>query len=34
MRDRYDLLIGASKQHGYRLSPRLHIEWFGNRRGT
>lgn len=34
MRARYDLLIAASKAHGYRLSPRLHIEWFGNRRGT
>jgi 7-carboxy-7-deazaguanine synthase len=34
MRARYDLLIEASKNHGYRLSPRLHIEWFGNKRGT
>ena len=34
MRARYDLLIQASKDHGYRLSPRLHIEWFGNKRGT
>lgn len=34
MRARYDLLIQASKTHGYRLSPRLHIEWFGNKRGT
>lgn len=34
MRARYDLLIQASKDYGYRLSPRLHIEWFGNKRGT
>jgi 7-carboxy-7-deazaguanine synthase len=34
MRARYPLLIEASKTHGYRLSPRLHIEWFGNKRGT
>ncbi|HYF33988.1 MAG TPA: 7-carboxy-7-deazaguanine synthase QueE [Prosthecobacter sp.] len=34
MRERYDLLIQASKEFGYRLSPRLHIEWFGNKRGT
>jgi 7-carboxy-7-deazaguanine synthase len=34
MRERYTLLIEASKTHGYRLSPRLHIEWFGNKRGT
>ena len=34
MRERYELLIAASKEHGYRLSPRLHIEWFGNKRGT
>jgi 7-carboxy-7-deazaguanine synthase len=34
MRARYDLLITAAKEHGYRLSPRLHIEWFGNKRGT
>jgi 7-carboxy-7-deazaguanine synthase len=34
MRSRYDLLINACKRHGYRLSPRLHIELFGNKRGT
>lgn len=34
MRSRYDLLIDACKRHGHRLSPRLHIELFGNRRGT
>ena len=34
MRARYPLLIEACKQHGYRLSPRLHIELFGNKRGT
>ena len=34
MRSRYDLLIDACKRHGYRLSPRLHIELFGNKRGT
>lgn len=34
MRPRYDLLVQACKDHGYRLSPRLHIELFGNRRGT
>lgn len=34
MRTRYDLLVRACLQHGYRLSPRLHIELFGNTRGT
>lgn len=34
MRSRYDLLIDACKHHGHRLSPRLHIELFGNKRGT
>lgn len=34
LRARQDVLIEAAKAHGYRLSPRLHIEWFGNRRGT
>jgi 7-carboxy-7-deazaguanine synthase len=34
MRSRYDLLISACKRHGHRLSPRLHIELFGNKRGT
>ncbi|GEP45156.1 7-carboxy-7-deazaguanine synthase QueE [Brevifollis gellanilyticus] len=34
MRTRYDLLINACKTFGHRLSPRLHIELFGNKRGT
>lgn len=34
MRARYDLLIDACKRLGHRLSPRLHIELFGNKRGT
>ncbi|HEY1081171.1 MAG TPA: 7-carboxy-7-deazaguanine synthase QueE [Prosthecobacter sp.] len=34
MRSRYPLLIQACLTHGYRLSPRLHIELFGNKRGT
>ncbi|MCW0216806.1 MAG: 7-carboxy-7-deazaguanine synthase QueE [Prosthecobacter sp.] len=34
MRTRYDLLIHACLKYGYRLSPRLHIELFGNTRGT
>jgi len=34
MRTRYPLLIQACLTHGYRLSPRLHIELFGNKRGT
>jgi 7-carboxy-7-deazaguanine synthase len=28
------LLIETCKAKGYRLSPRMHIEWFGNTRGT
>ncbi len=34
MRSRYDLLVEACKSHGWRFSPRLHLELFGNRRGT
>lgn len=34
MRQRYDLLVEACKTHGWRFSPRLHLELFGNRRGT
>lgn len=34
MRTRYALLVEACLTHGYRLSPRLHIELFGNKRGT
>ncbi len=31
---RYPLLVEACKTQGYRLSPRLHVDLFGNRRGT
>lgn len=31
---RYPLLIEACKALGYRLSPRLHLDLFGNKRGT
>lgn len=34
MQGRYPLLIEACKAHGYRLSPRLHLDLFGNKRGT
>jgi len=34
MRGRYDLLVNACKDHGWRFCPRLHIELFGNKRGT
>jgi 7-carboxy-7-deazaguanine synthase len=34
MRALYPLLIDACKNHGHRLSPRLHLELFGNKRGT
>ena len=34
MHSRYPLLVKACLTHGYRLSPRLHIELFGNKRGT
>lgn len=34
MRSRYSLLVAACLERGYRLSPRLHIELFGNKRGT
>jgi 7-carboxy-7-deazaguanine synthase len=34
MRSRYDRLIESCKYYGFRLSPRLHIELFGNQRGT
>jgi 7-carboxy-7-deazaguanine synthase len=27
-------LVEVCKQHGFRYCPRLHIELFGNRRGT
>ena len=28
------LLAPVCLEHGYRLSPRLHVHWFGNTRGT
>jgi 7-carboxy-7-deazaguanine synthase len=31
---RYPMLITACKEHGFRYSPRLHIDLFGNKRGT
>ncbi len=34
LRARQPLLVAACKEFGYRLSPRLHIELFGNTRGT
>ncbi len=34
MLTRYPLLVKSCLTHGYRLSPRLHIELFGNKRGT
>ena len=34
MRERYDLLVDTCKARGWRFSPRLHIELFGNKRGT
>lgn len=34
MHARHDFIVEACKQHGYRFSPRLHIDLFGNLRGT
>ncbi len=34
IRERTPLLIETCKTHGYRYSPRLHIDLFGNKRGT
>lgn len=34
LRSRQPLLVAACKEFGYRFSPRLHIELFGNTRGT
>ena len=34
LRARTQLLIDVCKRTGYRLAPRLHIDWFGNKRGT
>jgi 7-carboxy-7-deazaguanine synthase len=31
---RQEFLIEACKSRGYRYCPRIHIAWFGNRRGT
>jgi 7-carboxy-7-deazaguanine synthase len=34
LRDRQSLIIHACKTYGFRYSPRLHIDLFGNKRGT
>ncbi len=34
LRDKGRWIVELCKKHGYRYSPRLHIELFGNRRGT
>jgi 7-carboxy-7-deazaguanine synthase len=34
LRARTPFLIESCRRRGWRFSPRLHIEWFGNRRGT
>ena len=34
LRDKGQWIVDLCKGHGYRYSPRLHIELFGNRRGT
>jgi 7-carboxy-7-deazaguanine synthase len=34
LRSRNALIVEACKAHGYRYSPRLHIDLFGNKRGT
>lgn len=34
LRERGTWIADLCKQHGYRFCPRLHIELFGNRRGT
>jgi 7-carboxy-7-deazaguanine synthase len=34
IRSRTELLVEACKTKGYRYSPRLHIDLFGNKRGT
>ncbi len=34
LRSRQDLLVQTCKERGWRYSPRLHIDLFGNRRGT
>ena len=34
LRQRQSLIVELCKRKGYRYCPRLHIELFGNRRGT
>lgn len=34
LRSRQDVVVGACMEKGYRYSPRLHIDLFGNTRGT
>ncbi len=34
LRERMEWIADAANQRGWRVSPRLHIEWFGNTRGT
>jgi len=34
LRDRTDFIIGVCKDRGYRFANRLHVELFGNKRGT
>ncbi len=34
LRERAGWLVEVCKQHGYRYCPRLHVELFGNKRGT
>ena len=34
LRRRVPQLIEVCKERGYRLTPRAHIDWFGNKRGT
>ena len=34
LKKRTEWILEACKQHGYGFTPRLHIELFGNRRGT
>jgi 7-carboxy-7-deazaguanine synthase len=34
LRDRKEFIIGVCKSRGYRFSNRLHVDLFGNKRGT
>lgn len=34
LRERTAWLAGLCRERGFRLAPRMHIEWFGHRRGT